>query len=148
MRSGGLEDLLAARAAVAAQKRLVHLAACFGSKLGTYGAAGKSTYHCTCNTRKGKTYRSDMRSKRLSNVKAPKGSIEAAGGSNDTSDHGISLLRRGSDHDFGAAAEGTDERRLYQRFQSGPPFRNKKAPAQRAQGLGESGEDPRLDPSE
>lgn len=146
MRSAGLEDLLAARAAVAAQKRLVHLAARFGSKLGTYGAAGKSTYHCTCNTRKGKAHGSEMRSKRLSNVKAPEGSIEAASGSHDTADHGIGLLGGGSDHDFGAATEGADERRLHQWFQSGPPFRNKKAPAQRTQGLGKSGEDPGLDP--
>lgn len=148
MRSSGLEGLLAAHAAVAAQKCLVYLVAGFGSKLCAYGAAGKGTYHCTCNTREGKAHGANMRSKRLSNVKAPEGSVEAAGGSNDTSDHGIGLLRRGSDHDFGAAAEGTDERRLYQRFQSGPPFRSKKAPAQRAQGLGESGEDPWLDPSE
>lgn len=146
MRSSGLEGLLATHAAVAAQKRLVYFVAGLGPKLGAYSAAGKSTYHCTCNTRKGKAHGSDMRSKRLSIVKAPEGSIEAAGGSNDTSDHGIGLLRRGSDHDFGAAAEGTDERRLHQWFQSEPPFRNKKAPAQRAQGLGESGEDPRLDP--
>lgn len=147
MRSGGLEGLLAAHAAVAAQKRLVYLVAGLSSKLGAYGAAGKSTYHCTCNTREGKARGSNMCSKRLSNVKAPKGGVEAAGGSNDTADHGIGFLGGGSDHDFGAAAEGTDERRLHQRFQSGPPFRNKKAPAQRAQGLGESGEDPRLDPS-
>lgn len=147
MRSGGLEGLLAARAAVAAQKRLVHLAARFGSKLGAYGAAGKGAYHCTRNTREGKAHGADMRSKRLSNVKAPEGRVEATGGSNHTSDHGIGLLGGGSDHDFGATAEGADERLLHQRFQSGPPFRNKKAPAQRAQGLGQSGEDPRLDPS-
>lgn len=113
MRSSGLEGLLAAHAAVAAQKRLVYLVAGFGSKLGAYGAAGKGAYHCTRNTREGKAHGANMRSKRLSNVKAPEGSVEAAGGSNDTADHGIGLLGGSSDHDFGAAAEGTDERRLH-----------------------------------
>ena len=138
--------MLAAYAAVAAQKRLVYLVAGLSSKLGAYGAAGEGTYHCTCNTREGKAHGANMRSKRLSNVKAPEGCIEAASGSHDTADHGIGLLGGSSDHDFGAATEGADERRLHQWFQSGPPFRNKKAPVQRAQGLGESGEDPRLDP--
>lgn len=136
MRSSGLEGLLAAHAAVAAQQCLVYLVAGFGSKLCAYGAAGKGTYHCTCNTREGKAHGANMRSKRLSNVKAPEGCIEAASGSNDTADYCIGFLGGGSDHDFGAEAEGADERQLHQWFQSGPPFRNKKTPAQRAQGLG------------